>query len=198
MACSPEAGAARARQPLAGLEARGIVFALVCAALAVLALTAVIREVAPPQAQTPAPATAFGNPPRPALSAAEEAYAAALWPIHEDVKRQAVNLIFAGLAYKTGDLAPAAFQARLRPLARGFEQALERSAKLSVPPPLIDMHEKYREAIRLHRESARIMAGAVAARRDEALISAQEKSGRAAELMLIVGDALWPGEYKPN
>lgn len=60
------------------------------------------------------------------------------------------------------------------------------------------MHEKYREAIRLHRESARIMAGAVAARRDEALISAQEKSGRAAELMLIVGDALWPGEYKPN
>lgn len=197
MACSPKAGAAHARQPMAGL-ARGIVFALVCAALAVLALIAVIREVAPPQTQTPAPAAALGNPPRPALSAAEEAYAAALWPIHEDVKRQAVNLIFAGLAYKSGDLAPAAFLARLRPLARGFEQALERLAKLSVPPPLIETHEKYREAIRLYQESARIMAGALAARRDAALISAQEKSGRAAELMLIVGDALWPGEYKPN
>ena len=98
-----------------------MVFALVCAALAALTLMAVIREVAAPQTQTPAPATAFGNPSRPALSAAEEAYAAALWPIHENVKRQAVNLIFAGLAYKSGDLAPAAFQARLRPLARGFE-----------------------------------------------------------------------------
>ena len=182
---------------MAGL-ARGIVFALVCAALVVLALIAVIREVAPPQTQTPAPAAALGNPPRPALSAAEEAYAAALWPIHEDVKRQAVNLIFAGLAYKSGDLAPAAFLARLRPLARGFEQALERLVKLPVPPPLIETHEKYREAIRLYQESARIMAGALAARRDAALISAQEKSGRAAELMLIVGDALWPGEYKPN
>ncbi len=183
---------------MAGMAARGIVFALACAALAAVALTAVIREVASPQVQIPAPAAALGNPPRPALSAAEEAYAAALWPIHEDVKRQAVNLIFAGLAYKSGDLAPAAFQARLRPLARGFEQALEHSAKLSVPMPLIDMHEKYREAIRLYQESARIMAGAVAARRDAALISAQEKSGRAAELILIVGDALWPGEYKPN
>jgi hypothetical protein len=33
---------------------------------------------------------------------------------------------------------------------------------------------------------------------DADLVEAQEKSGRASTLTLVVGDQLWPGEYKPN
>jgi hypothetical protein len=40
----------------------------------------------------------------PPLTAAEEAYAAALWPIHSDVKLSAVHMTFAGLSYHPSQL----------------------------------------------------------------------------------------------
>jgi hypothetical protein len=34
--------------------------------------------------------------------------------------------------------------------------------------------------------------------RDEHLLTAQQQSQKASTRLLILSDALWPGEYKPN
>jgi hypothetical protein len=163
-----------------------------------MAIVAAVREMSPPKREPPEQVSAFANTVRPALSAAEEGYAAALWPIHESVKQSAVRMIFAGLAYKAGDIKADAFQAKVQPLVGEFDKALAAASKLKVPELLRETHAQYLEAIRLYRESARMMLAAVAGKREQDLIPAQEMSSRAASLVLQVGEGLWPGEYKPN
>jgi hypothetical protein len=170
----------------------------VFAGLVGIVVLAAIREMSPLKRDPVAETSAFGNPVRPALTAAEEAYASALWPIHEGVKQNAVKMIFAGLAYKSGDIKAPAFRAKVQPLVREFDVALAGASKLKVPEPLRETHAQYIEAIGLYRDSARMMAAAVAERREQDLIPAQEMSARAASLVLQAGEALWPGEYKPN
>ena len=61
-------------------------------------------------------------PSRPrALSADEEAYAAALWPIHRDVKLAALGMTFAGIAYKTDSQDRATLAAKVEPLTRDVQ-----------------------------------------------------------------------------
>lgn len=167
--------------------------------LVALVVAAVLREtVVPPQDAVAINAAFGGQSDRPPMTAAEEAYAHALWPIHAQVKQSAVKMTFAGLAYKLGDIGRDDMKSRVAPLATDFEQALVQTRSLQRPESADELHALYLEAIVLYRDAARILAKGAESRGDAELIRAQEMSNRAATLTLRVGDTLWPGEYKPN
>lgn len=165
--------------------------------LIALVTVAAVRETAKPRQQEVATNSAFGHSERAAMTGAEEAYAHALWPVHAQVKQDAVKMTFAGLAYKMGDIKRAVVKDRVVPLTEKFESALTVMNRLQPPASMRDLHSEYVEAIKLYREASVIMSK-VADVRDQYLIEAQEKSERASGLILKVGETLWPGEFKPN
>ena len=166
--------------------------------LIALVTVAAVRETAKPRQQEVATNSAFGQSERPAMTAAEEAYAHALWPVHAQVKQDAVKMTFAGLAYKMGDIKRAAVKDRVAPLTPKFDSALAAMNKLQPPASMQDLHGEYVEAIRLYRDASAIMIKVAADGRDQHLIEAQERSEKASGLTLKVGETLWPGEFKPN
>jgi len=181
---------------VAALKGFGI-GALVVGLIALVAVAAV-RETAKPKHQDVATSSVFGDSQRPAMTAAEEAYAHALWPVHAQVKQDAVKMTFAGLAYKMGDIKRAAVKDRVAPLTPKFDSALAVMKKLQPPASMRDLHSNYVDAIKLYRDASVIMIRLAADGRDEHLMAAQERSEKASGLTLKVGDTLWPGEYKPN
>ncbi|MEQ1881264.1 MAG: hypothetical protein ABL878_09865 [Burkholderiales bacterium] len=190
------AGIAQTSVRRSGLKvvATGLLFA----GLAGLIATAAYREMGATQPETAAQNPVFEAPPRPARTAAEETYAYSLWPIHAEVKQNAVKMTFAGLAYKVGDIKQGEFRKRLGPLPRVFEVSLAQTTRLQVPGSLTDIHADYVEAIRLYGGAARKMLAATGAGGGQEMVAAHDMSTRAATLILKVGEALWPGEYKPN
>lgn len=171
--------------------------ALVVGLLALVAV-ATFRETASRKEEQVVPNAAFLHAERPAMTAAEEKYSHALWPIHAQVKQGAVKMTFAGLAYKIGDIRRAEVRERVAPLIVQFDRALSEADKLQPPASMRQLHQDYVEATRLYRDAATTMVKVVADGRDQHLIEAQAMSSRAADLSLKVGDALWPGEFKPN
>ena len=146
-------------------------------------------------------ATSVGSglePMRLPLTAAEEAYAAELWPLHSEVKLSAVNMTFAGLAYKLGELDRNGLRSKLEPLAERFAEAAVRLRQLQPPAPMEKFHLDYTEALRLYQASIAEMARVIDDGRDEHLIDAQAQSEKAAAILIKLSDELWPGEYKPN
>ena len=133
-----------------------------------------------------------------ALSPAEEEYAAALWPIHSEVKMAAIKATFAGILYKTGDGDLSRLRATLQDLGSTFERAQVSAVALSVPPSIASVHERYLEALGLYRKSASTVLAADGPAIDAQLLTAQELSFRASEGTLVVGDVLWPSEHKPH
>lgn len=177
---------------------KAIATGLVVAGLVGVVVVAAMRELSPPKQKQVAANPAFGLSNRPALTAAEDAYSQALWPIHGEVKQNAVKMLFAGLAYKAGDLKAETFREKVQLLVRAFDKLLSEASNLKVPDSLKELHAQYLEAIRLYRDSSRSMVKAVSDRREQDLLVAQEMSAKAATLILKVGEELWPGEYKPN
>ena len=133
-----------------------------------------------------------------ALSADEEAYAAALWPIHREVKLAALGMTFAGIAYKTDSQDRARLEAKVAPLTREFKTAIASAQALEVPPSMREVHERYLGALASYETASEEMVKTARDGRDEHLIQAQGMSFRASEDTLRVGDVLWPGEYKPH
>jgi hypothetical protein len=133
-----------------------------------------------------------------ALSAEEEAYAAALWPIHREVKLATLGMTFAGIAYKTDSQDRAMLQAKIEPLTQVFETAIAQARALDVPVSMRDVHERYLGALAAYEAASEEMIKTARDGRDEHLIEAQGMSFRASEDTLRVGDVLWPGEYKPH
>jgi hypothetical protein len=168
----------------------------------VVVLVAVVAVAAFREHAAPAPKmvedSGYANSHRPAISPEEEAYAHALWPIHAQVKQDAVKMTFAGLAYKMGDIKRAAMKDRVAPLTARFDQALADMAKLRPPHSAKGLHDEYAEAIRLFRDATVEMVKMAADGDDRHLLAAQEKSDKASGLTLKVGETLWPGEFKPN
>ena len=70
------------------------------------------RVARPPPARLSVPTA-----PRPALTAAEETYARALWSIHEEVKGSSFRMTMGGLNYKIGDIDRAELRARIQAVA---------------------------------------------------------------------------------
>jgi hypothetical protein len=133
-----------------------------------------------------------------ALSAAEEGYAVALWPIHREVKLAALSMSFAGIAYKTGGQDPNRLEAEVKPLGETFRAALAKAQGLEVPPSMREVHARYLETLSLYENASETMVKAARDGSDDRLIEAQGMSFRASENALRVGNVLWPGEYKPH
>jgi hypothetical protein len=174
-----------------------LLLAGVIVALTVVVGYALQRELARPPGNDAAKPAAVAVPAR-VLSADEEAYAAALWPIHRDAKLAALGMTFAGIAYKTDGQDPNRLEVEVTPLAERFRAAIAKAEALDVPASIRDVHERYLGALVLYEDAADEMVEAVRDGRDEGLIDAQGMSFRAAEDALRVGDVLWPGEYKPH
>jgi hypothetical protein len=171
--------------------------ALVVALVALMAVAA-LRETAKPKPQQVAANTETNHVERPAVTAEEEAYARALWPIHAQVKQDAVKMTFAGLAYKMGDIKREAVKERVAPLTPMFDSAVAAVRKLQPPASLRVLHGEYSEAIKLYRDASVTMVKVAADGRDAHLVEAQAMSEKASGLALKVGETLWPGEFKPN
>jgi hypothetical protein len=155
------------------------------------------RELAQQPANDTAKPAVVADPIR-VLSADEEAYAAALWPIHRDAKVTAIGMTFAGITYKTNGQDATRLEREVAPLVQGFREAIAKAEALEVPASIRDVHERYLGALALYENAADEMVEAARAGRDESLVAAQGMSFRAAEDVLRVGDVLWPGEYKPH
>jgi len=174
-----------------------VLFGLVLLGLLGIVALATVREISTSSAnaRTARPVLA---PPRPPLTAAEEEYALALWPIHNEVKASALRMTFGGLSYKLGELDRAEFKARIEGLTETYRSAGLRIAALTPPASLARAHEMYSDAVRLYQRSAAEMLRVVGDGRHEHLVAAQPLSMEASEKLLKVGDILWPSEYKPN
>jgi len=176
------------------------VFALSTAIVALVAMVgfAVQRELTPPVAPSPVAGGTTG-PEQNALSAEEDAYAAALWPIHSEVVEvSAVDLSFAGVAYVIEHHDAHRLEAQVLPLREIFRTTAGKAQAMAVPVSMRKVHDWYLEALGLYETASAEMVKVAADGKVEHLIAAQSMSQRAAEDLLKVGDVLWPGEYRPN
>lgn len=179
-----------------------IALGIVLLGLGAIAALAMVREGRHASAPVQSPAAAggafAGHAERPALSPEEERYAAGLWPIHQQTKTSAVQMTFAGLAYKLGDIDKAAVKERVAPLTKVFRDARAEASRLQVPASLEKHHQQYLAALKLYEDASVEMVKVARDGKEEHLVAAQKMSYTASEDSLRVGDALWPGEYKPN
>jgi hypothetical protein len=178
-------------------QAGGLLLGAVIVALLAVVGYALQRELSRQPASDATTPMVSAVPAR-ALSADEEGYAAALWPIHREAKLAALGLSFAGIAYKTDGQDPARLEAEVEPLAQGFRAAIAKARALEVPASMRDVHERFLGVLASYRTAADEMLQAAREGRDQRLIAAQGLSFRAAEDALRIGDVLWPGEYRPH
>jgi hypothetical protein len=168
---------------------------LVVALAGVLGL-AVQREMRPSAALAPmesAPAE------QAALSADEEVYAAALWPIHSEVvEASAVELSYVGVSYVTEHHDAQRLAAKVAQLHDTFKAVDAKAHALQVPSSMQHVHGIYLEALSLLADASAEMLKVAQDGKLDHLIDAQTMTHRAAEDLLKVGDVLWPGEHKPN
>jgi len=178
--------------------ARVLVLSAITAALVAMVGIAMQRELAPRGTRAPVAGVKAG-PEQNALSAEEEAYAEALWPIHSEVvEASALDMSLAGVAYVTDHHDAYRLQARVLPLRDRFKTVAEKARAMAVPASMKKVHDWYLEALTLFEAASTEMVKVAADGKVEHLIEAQSMSHRAAEDLLKVGDVLWPGEYKPN
>jgi hypothetical protein len=178
-------------------SAKVLLFGLVFVGLLGILAIAAIREVSAPPANAKVAGPVLA-PPRPPLTRAEEEYALALWPIHNEVKSSALKMTLGGLAYKLGEIDRAGLKAKIDGSAATYRKAALEIATLTPPESLAKAHAMYTDAVRLYQRSAAEMAQVIADGREEHLAAAQPLSMEASETLLKVGDILWPSEYKPN
>jgi hypothetical protein len=189
-----------ARQPLRP-SAKALGLASVLVLLFAVAGYGALHEWRKASLAPGAPAAASGHAfaeQRPALSAAEERFAQALWSTHTDVRTAAVRMTFAGLAYKMGDGGRADVQRKVAPLVESFRAAETQLRGLDAPPSMHTTRERYAAALQVYARAATEMVKVADDGDDAHLLQAQEMSEAASGVLLEVGDQLWPGEIKPN
>ena len=186
------------------MRLKQIAFGLALLALGAVVAVAVVRETKPPEPPSAAAAFTGGlamdqhEKHARALTAEEESYAAALWPIHNEVKLSAIRMTFAGLKYKTEHQDAQKLKKTVEPLTQTFKSAAQRARAIQPPPSLADAHGSYVAAVDQYAVATQEMMRVASDGREEHLVSAQKKGEKASEALLQVSDVLWPGEYKPN
>src|SRR5579863_8990606 len=131
---------------------RSFFLASVFVVLGALIAFAMQRELMPRSANVPpASATDAATSPPIALSAEEETYAAALWPIHSGVVEvSAVEMSFAGIDYVTEHPDRERLGARALKLNDVFRGAVASASGLDVPRSMRTVHDQYMEALTLY------------------------------------------------
>ena len=193
---TPDAGPAVRRLPSAKLIVLGVVLTCLVGFVAV----ALTRELTTgqPAAQRATSARPAVATPRPALTPAEEAYARALWPIHNDVKLSALRMTMAGIMYKTNQIDAAELKARVEASIGVYRQAEGQILQLQPPPSFQGFHDEYLQAVRLYQQSGAEMVKLYDDNRDDHLVAAFPMSQEGGNILRRVGAVLWPGEYVPS
>ncbi len=178
---------------------RTVLLSTVVGVLVAVSVGALYRELTP-RAAAVAPMVFWqGKPMQKPLTADEEVYAEALWPIHSElVETSAVAMSFAGVSYVTEHHDGNKLAASARTLHDKFATAITKMNVLSTPTSMQQVRDQYLEALNLLETAAAEMMQAGEDGKIEHLFDAQAMSQRAAEDLLKVGDVLWPGEHKPN
>lgn len=179
---------------------RTLVLSLVICVLAALSVGALQRELTPPPRAAAAPMVFWqGKPLQKPLTADEESYAEALWPIHSElVETSAVAMSFAGLAYVTEHHDAQKLAASAHSLHEKFARAAARTKALPTPESMLPIREQYLNALSAFETASAEMVKVGDDGKVDHLVEAQAMSQRASEDLLRVGDVLWPGEHKPN
>ena len=138
------------------------------------------------------------QPPRPALSPAEEAYIRALWPIHGSVERSTMRMSLGQIFYKTEDLSRADLKIRVDKALVNYRQAESALRALEPPVSLRPAHEEYLAAVRLFEQSAVEVLKMFDDGRDDHLLAAYPLSQEGSDKIREVGGRFWPGEFPPN
>src|SRR5262245_38930382 len=134
------------------LRPKFLILAAGAAVIAGLAAFAINRQA--PPATSPTAVQQAAQPPRPALTVAEEQYIRELWPIHGDVQRSALRMSLGQIFYLTQDLGLPELGTRVKEALATYQTAETRLRALKPPPSLRGDHEEYLSAVRLFRESA--------------------------------------------
>jgi hypothetical protein len=181
---------------------RNAIFLLAGAMLALMVIVAISLQRELGFASPPGPTLAAVQPEVPApppLTADEEAFAEALWPLHQEVvEASASRLSSAGLAFAIDDHDAHKLAAKVVPLRTVFHDTREKLTAIAAPPSLQGVRDRYLTLLSLYEQSATEMLEVERDGDEGHLMNAQIKSGHAAEELVKVGDILWPGEHKPN
>ena len=179
-------------------RARALTFAAAFAALLVVAGFGAWQGMA---TKPSAPVALFDlDQPQPrALTAEEETYEAALWPIHREIVEGAAgSMTLAGIVYVTEGRDAGKLAAAVEPLERRFRNAAWQAQAILPPPGLEAVHAQYLAALSLYEQAAAEMLKVARDRSEEHLITAQRMTEEAAQDVVKAGDILWPAEHKPN
>ena len=164
--------------------------------LCVVGFTAT-RALTPPPSR-PVLTKQPAQPPRPPLSAAEESYIRAMWPIHGDVERSLMRASLGQILFKTQELSRAELQSRMEQALVVYRSAETRLRALEPPPSLRPEHERYLTAVRLFQEAAVEANKMFADGREDHLVAAYPKSQEGSDKIREVGGKFWPNEFPPN
>jgi len=186
------------------LRPRVLILGAVLASIACLVFLAINREAGNGAdrvagvvtAPTTAPRAA--EPPRPALTAAEEQYIRALWPIHGDVQRSSLRMSLGQIFYVTRDLSRAELGTRVKEALATYEAAETRLHRLKPPTSLHGDHVVYLSAVMLFKESAAELLKMFSDGRDDHMLAAYPKSQEASDKIREVGGKFWPHEFPPH
>jgi hypothetical protein len=145
---------------------------------------------------------AAGGPPRiaqrPALSADEQAYVEALWPIHTEVEVAAERVGLGAIFYKTNDVDRAELKARLDGALASFRAADQKLRVLHPPASLESSHATYVSAVGLFEQSAVEMLRMFDDGSEDHLLAAYPLSLEGSGKIREVGGKFWPDEFPPN
>lgn len=190
-----------------GLGARHLAVGAALILLGAAIALAVTRETVPsapatstlaPTSQQATPPAAPAKAPRPALTADEENYIRALWPIHGEVQRHAMRITLGQILYKTQDLPRTELGVRVGDALTAFQDAEARLRALQPPASLRTDHATYLDGVRLFKESATEVRKMFADGSDDHMLAAYPRSQEASDKIRDVGGKLWPHEFPPH
>jgi len=176
-------------------------FAPVMLALAAFAIGALIVFVAATERGASRDATAAApqaKSARPALSADEERYLRALWPIHGDVERSTMRMSLGQIFYAGKDLPASELKARVQQALATYQGAQARMQTLQPPASLRAQHDDYLAAVRLFEESASEAMKMFDDGREDHLLAAHPKGQAGADKIREIGGKFWPNEFAPH
>jgi hypothetical protein len=155
-------------------------------------------STAPREDSATATPVAPAKPARPALTADEERYIRALWPIHGDVQRSTLRMSLGQIFFSNKDLGAAELKARVEQALGVYKNARTRMQDLQPPESLRAQHDDYLVAVRLFEESAQEIMKMFVDGREEHLLAAHPKGQAGADKIREIGGKFWPNEFAPH
>jgi hypothetical protein len=182
------------------LDGKQTAIAVLVVLLLAVVVFAVTREITRTAARpaTPVAATSPTRPPRPAFTAAEEAYIRALWPIHGDVERSTARMVLGQIFYKINDMDRNTLKGRVTDALATYQRSEGRLRELQPPATVERDHEEYLAAIRLFQQSAVEVLKMFDDGRDDHLVTAYPLGQKATDKIREVGTKFWPHEFPPH